>query len=191
MINDNFIDFKENIESLDDIICIKSNEKIYNIDMLVVNIFSAENLIKGILNARESILTQTNNGKQGYYMFSYPNLGWIQYNHNSIESLYKLSQIKSRDSLYKIYKNNKLNSRLRLHAIASLIIKQKDYFYNLYDGIEKARKFINDNRIVYINFSNPFYGIVKTNTNTKKYTGEELLKLYNIGISNKFNSFLF
>ena len=187
-VNDTFIDLKKDETNLDDIIDLGSNEKVYSLDMIVVNICSAEKFIKGLLSARENILLQSNNGKRGYYTFSYPNLGWTQYDHNSIQSVYKLSQIKTRYELYKIYKNEKVNLRLRLHSIAAFIIKNGDYFRNLYEGVEKARKFTKDNRLVYITFSNPFHGIINTNMNTKKYTGKELLLLYNIGISKKFTS---
>ena len=190
-VNDTFIDLGQNINSSDDIIYLKSNEKVYSLDMIVVNLYSAEKFIKGLLSARENILSQSNNGKRGYYTFSYPTLGWTQYDHISIQSIYKLAQIKSRNDLYKIYRNDKFNQRLRLHAIAAFIIKHEDYFRNLYEGVEKARKFTKDNRLVYITFSNPFQGIINTNINTIKYTGEKLLKLYNIGISRKFKSLFF
>ena len=54
--------------------------------------------------------------------------------------------------------------------------------------IEKARKFTKDNRLVYVTVNNPFYGIISSSMNTKKYTGEELINLHNIGMSRGFQS---
>lgn len=188
--NNTFLDIKST-NNMDDFIYLQSNERVFSLDMIIVNLFSAEKFIKGLLSARENILSQSDSGKHGYYTFSYPNLGWAQYDHNSIQSVYKLANVKSIHELYSIYKNDMYNNRIKLHAVAAFIIKQGDYFRGLYDGVEKARRFTKDNRLVYITFSNPFQGILNTSENNKKYRGEELLALYNIGISRKFKSLFF
>ena len=184
--SEHYIDFNNN--NTDNIISLEPIEKVTALDNIVINLFTCEKFIKGLLSARENILSQTNNGKMGYYTFSYPGLGWVQYDHNSIQTIYKLTATKSAIELYKIYNNNKLNKRLQLHAIAAFIIKNGDHFRNLYEGIVKARKFTKDNRLVYITFTNPFHGIINSSSYTKKYTGDELIALYNIGITKRFKS---
>jgi hypothetical protein len=124
----------------------------------------------------------------GYYTFSYPNLGWVQYDHNSIKQIYTLSELKSKEELYKIYINPSLPEKLKLHSIAALIIKCSNVFYNLYEGLDKAINTVKENRLVYIQFTNPFYGFIKTSTLTKQYTGEEIISMYNIGITKTFKS---
>lgn len=161
---------------------------IYSLESIIINFFSAERFIKGFLSARENILAQSNDGKRGYYTFSYPNIGWVQYDHNSIKSIYKLSNSKSLIELYNIYQNNTISNRIKVHSIAAFIIKIEDTFRNLYNSVIKARKFTKDNRLFYMTFTNPFQGIINTDVYTKKYTGKEILSLYNIGLSRKFNS---
>jgi len=184
MSSNNFININNDFEN---IISENPIENAIPLDFLVINLFSSQKFIKGILSARENIFSQSRNGKRGYYTFSYPGLGWVQYDHNSIESIYKLTQKKSAYELYNIYSNNKNNKRLRLHSLAAFIISKGDHFYNLYFGVEKAREFTKDNRLIYITFTNPFQGIVNTNINTKKYTGDELISLFNTGIIKQFN----
>jgi hypothetical protein len=187
--NDKFyIDFK-NKNLTENIICFENKEtKTISLDVIVINLFTCEKYITDILNARENILNQSNNGKRGYFTFSYPGLGWVQYNHDSIQTIYDISCKKSKLELYKLYNNNNLSQQLRLHSIAALIIKCGDYFYKLYNGLEKARNFTKDNLIVYISFTNPFEGIINTTNNTKNYSGKEIIELYNKGISKKFQS---
>ena len=165
-----------------------NNDNVTTLDEIVINLYSCEKFITGLLHARENILKQSNNGKNGYYTFSYPGVGWVQYDHNSIQEIYKLSELKSKKELFMLYKNNKLKSRLRLHSVAAIIIKCVDHFNNLYDGIVKSKNLTKDNRLVYITVSNPFHGIIKTDINTKKYTGNEIIELHNIGMSRRFRS---
>jgi hypothetical protein len=185
-LKDHYIDFKNN-QSAVDIISLEPTEQVTSLDSIVINLFTCQKLITGLLKARENILSQSNSGKRGYYTFSYPGLGWVQYDHNSIQTIYKLAT-KSKFDLYKITENEKFNVRLRLHAMAAFIIKNGDSFYDLYNGIAKAIKFTKDNRLVYITFANPFYGIISSSMNTKKYSGEELVTLHNIGMSRRFKS---
>ena len=182
------IDFKN--DNIENIILSESNENVISLESMVINFFSCEKYIIGILKARETILLQARNGKKGYYTFSYPGLGWVQYDHNSIKMIHKLSFSKTKRYLYDIYNNENISEKIRLHSMAALIIKCSDHFYNLYKGIHTARKFTQDNRIVYINFYNPFDNIILTTHKNKKYTGDEIIKLHNIGISNK-STFLF
>jgi len=184
-LNNYYIDFKNNT---DDIISLEPTEEVTALDSIVINLFTCEKFITGLLKARENILSQSNSGKRGYYTFSYPGLGWVQYDHNSIQTIYKLATTKTAIELYKIYESDKINTRLKLHAMAAFIIKNGDNFRNLYNGIVKARKFTQDNRLVYITFTNPFHGIINSSSSTKKYTGEELIILHNIGITRRFQS---
>lgn len=186
---DNFIDIEEKNENIlgENIISEAKEENVMSLDELVINLFTSEKFVKGILKARENILSQSRSGKRGYYTFSYPGIGWVQYDHNSIQSVYKLASMRPKVFLYDSFMNKNKNPRQRLHLLAALIIQTGDYYIKLYSGIEKAREFSRDNRLVYITFENPFRGIIKTQKDFKKYTGEELLNLYNIGISKKFN----
>jgi hypothetical protein len=159
-----------------------------SLDIIVINLFTCKKYITDILKARENILSQSNNGKRGYFTFSYPGLGWVQYDHESIQTIYDLSVKKSKLELYKLYSSDNLPQRLRLHSIASLIIKCGDSFYELYNGLEKARDFTKDDRIVYISFTNPFNTIINTSSNTKNYKGKEILELYYRGTSKIFKS---
>lgn len=183
-----YIDFK-NKNLTENIICFENKEtNTMSLDVIVINLFTCEKYITDLLKARENILSQSNNGKRGYFTFSYPGLGWVQYDHNSIQTIYDLSGKKSKLELYNLYNSDNLSQRLRLHAIAALIIKCGDYFYKLYNGLEKARDFTKDDRLVYISFTNPFEGIINTTNNTKNYSGKEILELYHIGTSKKFQS---
>ena len=170
------------------------------LDKIVINFFSCQKYITDLLEAREKILSQSNNGKRGYFTFSYPGLGWVQYDHNSIQEIYKLAEMKSSRELYSIYKDVNINQRLKLHTIAALIIRSGDHFHNLYTGLEKARKFTNDNRLTYITVTNPFYGFVNVSENSdlsdlsdlsessKRYTGEEIIALHNYALNRRFTS---
>jgi hypothetical protein len=178
-----YIDFKNNYDTH----LISDTEGFTNIDEIVIRLFFFQTFITKLLKARENILSQTNNGKLGYFMFSYPGLAWVQYDHNSIRTLYSLVSMKTKAQLYKIYKNTKIKPKLRLHAIAALLIKCGEHFYNLYNGLDKARRFTKDNRLVYIDFVNPFPFII-TNKISKKYTGEDIIELHEIALGKRFNS---
>jgi hypothetical protein len=190
MNSENYIDFKKKKldEESSEIVCSEPIDNVIKLEKMILNFFTCQKFITPFLHARENILSQSNNGKMGYYTFSYPNLGWVQYDHNSIQTIYTLSELKSKEELYKSYINPSLSAKLKLHSIAALIIKCSDVFYNLYEGLEKAREFVKENRLVYITFTNPFYGFIKTSTLTKQYTGEEIISLYNIGLTKKFKS---
>ena len=186
MTSENYIDFKKLLN--DDIVYSEPTDNVIKLEDIIINLFTCKKFIIPFLHARENILNQSNNGKMGYYTFSYPNLGWVQYDHNSIQHIYTLSEIKSKEELYKNYINPSIPEKLKLHSIAALIIKCSDVFYNLYEGLEKSRNSVYESRLVYIKFTNPFYGFVKTSTLTKQYTGEEIISMYNIGVAKTFKS---
>ncbi len=157
-------------------------------EKMVINFFICKKYIIDVLEAREKILSQSNNGKRGYFTFSYPELGWVQYDHNSIQSIYKLAEQKSAQELYYIYKDENIDKRLKLHSMAALIIRCGDHFQNLYNGLEKSRKFTKDNRLVYTTVTNPFFNFANSAESSKKYTGEEIIALHNIGLNKRFTS---
>ena len=96
-LNEHYIDINNNT---DDIISLEPTEEVTALDSIVINLFTCEKFIKGLLLARENILSQSNNGKRGYYTFSYPGLGWVQYDHNSIQTIYKLASTKSKTEIH-------------------------------------------------------------------------------------------
>ena len=186
--NNFYIDFK-NKNLTENILCFENKESnSISLDKIVINLFTSEKYITYILNARENILNQINNGKKGCFIFSYPGLGCVRYDQYSIQTIYNISSKKSKIELYKMYNNNNLSQKIRLNAIAAFIIKCGNNFYKLYNNLEKARYFTKDNLIIYISFTNPFEGIINTTNNTKNYTGKEIIELYNIGISKTFQS---
>lgn len=186
-VENDFIDFKK-IDNLDDFITSNIEKKNYSLDEIIINIFSAEKCIKGIVTAYEYMLSQIQYGIYGNYIFTYPNLGSIKYDHNSIYNIYKLANSKSLIQLYNIFNNDVYNNNIRLNHIASFIIKHSKYFYYLFNTITKAKKNIKDNKLFYITLTNPFKTIINTRENSKYYEGKELLRLYKIGTSKTFET---
>ena len=184
MNNKNYIDLNKK-KLYEDIIYKESTCDVIELEKIIINLFTSKTYIISFLDAKENILK---NRIKGYYIFSYPELGSVEYNNSLFQKIYKLSEIKSKEELYKNYKNTKLTKKLRLHSIASLIIKCRYIFNDLYESVDKAKEYIDNNRLYYITFTNPFNSFIKTSKLLQKYTSEEIILMYNTGIKKKFKS---
>jgi hypothetical protein len=157
---------------------------------IVLNLFAAERFLTGLFRSREKVLTQAREGKRGYFTFSYPGLGWAQYDHNSIEVLFRLASSRSAYDLAVIHLNEKLPTKHRLHAIAALLIKQQDEITKLYYGARRARNTNYQPRTTVVFFKNPFRGIFYTNQESIMLNGKEIIQLQETGHRLKFQPFI-
>lgn len=161
----------------------------HSIEILIIKIFSIKNYLSKFFSAREKILNQANEGKRDYFLFSYPNLGEYYFDHNSIQKIYELSDKKSLYYLYSGFLNTKYQSQYRLQYLASLLVKCSLPIIKLLQDLEKSKKFVNEKRLLYIYFENPFQKIFPTLRPKKKFTAEEILSLKKISEKHKFNGF--
>ena len=160
------------------------------IQNIVLNFFAAEGFLTRLFLAREKVLTQAREGKRSFFMFQYPRLGWYQYDHNSIEGIFKLAQMKSGKQLADIHLNEKLPAKTRLHAIAALLIQRQDYVTKLYYGARRARNSNYKPTNVTVVFQHPFPDIFPTNRNSLMLNGKELIQYQNAGHRLKFKPFI-
>lgn len=163
---------------------------VISLKYVIINLFAGEGFLRSLYSSRERILTQAREGKKGYYTFSYPKLGWAQYDHVSIETLFRLASARSSLILASIHLNEKNPKKLRLHAIAALLIRCQGLINKLFQETERARDNNYKPRLVSIVFENPFKNIFKTDKDSLTLDGEELIKLQDIGHRMNFTPFL-
>lgn len=156
----------------------------------VINLFSAEGFLTKLYLARNKILTQAREGKRAFFMFQYPILGWYQYDNKTIEGIYQLSEKKSGTQLAEVHLNEKYSNKIRIHAIAALLIQREDLITKLYHGAKRARLSDYKKRNVSIVFRNPFRDIFSTDKDFVVLNGNQLIKYQNIGHRSRFNPFL-
>jgi len=160
-----------------------------NIENLIIKIFSVGDYLNKFFSAREKILNQANEGKRDYFLFSYPNLGQYYFDHNIIQKIYELADKKSLDYLYSGFSNTKYHSKYRLQYLASLLVKCSLPIINLLEDLKKSKKFVDEKRLLYVYFKNPFQKIFPTVQPSAKFTAEEILLLNKISQKYKFNGF--
>lgn len=178
----------------DEVICREPKRQreivIVPIERIIINLFSAQRYLTELFRSREKVLTQARDGKYSYYTFTYPGLGWVQYDHNSINYLFRLAASKNPQDLATIHQNKKNSVSIRLHAIAALLIQKQGEITKLYDGARRARDSAYKQKVTVVFFSNPFRNIFYSNKNNIMLNGKEVIVYQNIGHRLKFQPFL-
>lgn len=147
-----------------------------NIDEYVKFILQGENSLKEMFHAREQIKQQASVGKMYYYTFSYPDLGWKQYNHYSINVVYDLTNKKYKE-LYDVIMNNMYTKESRLNAMFAFYIKMSNHMFHTWEQIENVRRnvFYNPNLQVVVYY--PLQSLFPIEEPVKIYTGTEMIEL--------------
>jgi hypothetical protein len=178
---------------IEDVITPENKDNKYPViplEEIIVNLFSGQNFLTKLFIARERILTQLREGKLSYYMFDYPGLGWIQYNHDNIEKVYYLAGIRTGKDLAKIHLDKSVNKKLRLHSIFAILLQREGIIRNLYNTTKRARELNYKSNQVAINFPNPFKDIFPSTKDDIILNGRELIKYQDYGHKLRFKPFI-
>lgn len=161
------------------------------ISHIIINLFAAQKFLTSFYKARENIMTQAKEGRIGYYTFTYPEIGWTQYDHRSIAALDKLASMKSISELTSIYLNQNVMPTQRLHSIAAILLQCQEEIMKLFDGAERARNNRHKQQhTVTVFFQNPFRSVFYSDKTMAILNGKEIIMLQDIGHKLKFKPFI-